>query len=374
MQMELDKIASVTARVNLPRSVEVSDLVRAERGTVVIVEALEEKSVYGELELVGGRLARIIKGDHIAGVLGERQALRGFVGALPARISPGDVLHILNMGGVIGECTSSAVYLGQPLRVRVIGAAMADGRPADLAHYSVPWQTSLPSSAPIILLSGTCMNAGKTTVACEIIRLLKSRGYTLAAAKLAGVATQRDLLNMQDHGAVRALSFSDAGLPSTTHMDSCVVPAAKGILAALNEQEPDAIIVEFGDGIMGHYGVDRLLKDHELMSHVKAHILCANDLVAAWGGLLYLGQLGLVVDCISGPATDNSAGTNYIQLHFGVRGANGRDQPVEIADLVEDKVFKVRREAGQNEEGPHEGCDSPPPISTVTNVPPGSRL
>ena len=46
--------------------------------------------------------------------------------------------------------------------------------------------------------------------------------------------------------------FSDAGLPSTTHTDNCIVPAAKGILAALNEMQPDAIVVEFGDGIMGH--------------------------------------------------------------------------------------------------------------------------
>ena len=48
------------------------------------MEALEEKGVYGELELLGGRLARIIKGDLIAGVLGERQALKGFVGSIPA--------------------------------------------------------------------------------------------------------------------------------------------------------------------------------------------------------------------------------------------------------------------------------------------------
>ena len=61
---------------------------------------------------------------------------------------------------------------------------------------------------------------------------------------------------MLDHGAVPAMSFSDAGLPSTTHTDACIVPAAKGILAALNASEPDAIVVEFGDGIMGHYGVD----------------------------------------------------------------------------------------------------------------------
>lgn len=345
MQVTLDKIASATERANLDWQVEVGTNIRAERGAVLVVEALEEKSVYGELELAGGRLARIIKGDRIAGVLGERQALKGFVGAIPESIEPGDVLHVLNMGGVIGLCSSANADYGQPLRARVIGAAMRDGEQINIADNAIPWQTNLPLSAPIILVSGTCMNAGKTTAACEIIRVLKSRGYRIAAAKLAGVATRRDVLNMEDHGAIRALSFSDAGLPSTTHTDTCIVPAAKGVLAELNRWEPDAIIVEFGDGIMGHYGVDSLLRDRELMSHVRAHILCANDLVAAWGGLRFLNDMGLRVDCVSGPATDNSAGIDYINQNFGMQAANGRNQAAKLADIVENSVFVTHRVA-----------------------------
>jgi hypothetical protein len=336
MGVKLDKIASATARARLSVGVEISTEITVERGAIIVVEALEEKSVYGELELLGGRTARIIKGDIIAGVLGDRKALKGFVGSIPAHIEAGDTLHILNMGGVIGLCHSANADFGKALQVRIIGTALMDGEPANIMRNAVPWQSSLQHSAPLILVSGTCMNAGKTTAACEIIRVLKGRGYRLAAAKLAGVATQRDILNMLDHGAVAAMSFSDAGLPSTTHTDTCIVPAAKGVLTALNESHPDAIIVEFGDGIMGHYGVDLLLKDRELMGHVGMHILCANDLVAAWGGILYLEQnLGVHVDCISGPATDNSAGVEYIEKRFGKPAANGRVAPIELADKVE---------------------------------------
>jgi hypothetical protein len=135
------------------------------------------------------------------------------------------------------------------------------------------------------------------------------------------------------------MSFSDAGLPSTTRTDDCLVPASKGILAALNEQHPDAIVVEFGDGIMGHYGVDILLGDAELMGHVKAHILCANDLVATWGGLLFLGQLGLEVDCISGPTTDNSAGVDYIKGRFSKQAINARSHTGLLASLIAGKLF-----------------------------------
>ncbi|MEA2575987.1 MAG: hypothetical protein QOH93_3285 [Chloroflexia bacterium] len=344
MQITLDKIASVTGTLDLENEVEVAEYVPTERGTVLVVEALEEKSVYGELELRGGRLARIIKGDIIAGVLGERQALKGFVGSIPAQIEPGDTLHILNMGGVLGVCSSANSDFGTPLQVRVIGSVVLDGQPANIMDHAVPWQNSLRECAPIILVSGTCMNAGKTTVACEVVRVLSSHGYRVAAAKLAGVATQRDLLNMQDHGAVCALSFSDAGLPSTTRTDSCLVPAAKGVLAALSACNPDVIMVEFGDGIMGHYGVDILLRDRELMSHVKAHVLCANDLVAAWGGLRYLEEMGVSVDCVSGPATDNSAGVDYITEHFNIDAANGRNEAARLAAMVEHLVFAETHE------------------------------
>ena len=342
MRVRLDKIASVATRVGLPGEVETTGAIPAERGVVVVVEALEEKQIYGELELVGGEMARIGKGDLIAGALGERQALKGFVGSIPSHVSPGDVLHILNMGGVIGQCSSANSDFGQALRVRVVGAAVIDGRPATIARNAIPWRDRLRRSAPIILVSGTCMNAGKTTAACEIIEALSRRGYRLAAAKLAGVATQRDLLNMRARGAVLALSFSDAGLPSTTRTDECLVPAANGVLAALNDCSPDAIVVEFGDGIMGHYGVDVLLGDRGLMGYVAAHVLCANDLVAAWGGLLYLRQFGLEVDCVSGPATDNSAGVDYIRQRFGKLAANGRSDPAGLAGIVESKVFGTR--------------------------------
>lgn len=353
MRIMLDKIASVTTRLELPDEVEITRSIPAERGTVLVVQALEEKGVYGELELVDGALAHINEGELIAGVLGARQALKGFVGFIPSSVAAGDVLHILNMGGVIGQCNSANPDFGHPLRVRVLGAVVTVGKPANIADHALPWQQSLPRSAPIILVSGTCMNAGKTTVACETIRLLSARGYRLAAAKLAGVATQRDLFNMRKHGAEHALSFSDAGLPSTTHTDECLVPAAKGILSELNRHAPDAIVVEFGDGIMGHYGVDLLLRDPELMSHVKAHVLCANDLVAAWGGLQYLAQLGTHVDCISGPATDNSAGIDYIRSRFGKAAANGRVHPEQLADLIEAKLFAARSVPPQLPEWQH---------------------
>ena len=52
---------------------------------------------------------------------------------------------------------------------------------------------------------------------------------------------------------------------------------------------------------------------------------------AAWGGLRFLGDLGLDVDCVAGPATDNSAGVDYIEQRFGVAAANARTDPAQLA-------------------------------------------
>ena len=54
MTITLDKIASSTARLELPREVEMSPHIEAKEGNVLAVRALMEKSVYDRLELTTG--------------------------------------------------------------------------------------------------------------------------------------------------------------------------------------------------------------------------------------------------------------------------------------------------------------------------------
>ena len=79
-------------------------------GPVLAVRALMEKSVYDRLELVSGRMAKINKGDVMAGTLGYRRALKGFVGIVPDSIHAGDTIHVLNLGGVLGNNTTRFVF------------------------------------------------------------------------------------------------------------------------------------------------------------------------------------------------------------------------------------------------------------------------
>ncbi|MDP7035036.1 MAG: hypothetical protein QF752_11145 [Planctomycetota bacterium] len=332
-QIRVHKIASATSRLQLEAELQIDPNISPENGQVVVGEALREKRIYAELELVSGRMAKILKGDRIVGVLGSRAALRGFVGTVPSQLFFGDTLHVLNKGGVIGRCTSSNQDLGDALPLRYLGTVVGpDGGARNIGENAIAESQSLESTVPIILVAGSCMNSGKTQAACEIVAGLTSFGVRVAAGKVSGVACLRDVLNMQDHGAIDALSFIDCGHPSTAGIES-VVPLTKGILNVLSASSPDVIVLEIGDGIVGGYGCESLFQDDELMRQCAFLVFCANDLLAAWGGVRFLEQIGRTIDCISGPATDNEVGTQWVEQSLGLRAVNARTQPGDLARL-----------------------------------------
>jgi len=328
------KIGSATCGHILDRTVEICEGGKVRPGDIVVVKALEEKHVYDQLELVGGRLAHVSKDDVIAGVLGSRRALRGFVGHCPESVKTGGVLNILNLGGVIGVATSALEDLGQPLRVKVLGLAVRDGKVINIAENAIPPSEPLDCQVPLILIAGTCMNAGKTRAAVEIIAQLNQRGFRLSGMKLSGVAALRDTLNMLDHGARQAMSFLDAGYPSTAGFTD-LAPMAKGLLNRMAAVEAlDGIVIEMGDGIIGGYAVDSFFRDAELRNAIKVHVMAATDLVAAWGAREVARSLGREVDIMTGPATDNSVGESYVEEQLGVPAANARTRGERLADFV----------------------------------------
>ena len=338
------KITSVVHRLDLGPDVEIVDDVRSTSGQVLVVKALEEKRVYDLVELTTGRMAHVGKGDILVGALGRRDALRGFVGRVPEAIRVGDEIHLLNLGGVLGQAVSENRDVGHPLRVEVLGAAARNGRPlniADAALAEPPSDTPVP---PLVVVSGTCMNSGKTVAACEIIARLTQRGYAIGAAKLTGVAAVRDPFNMKDHGAVKTLTFHDCGYPSTAGLAD-VAPIAKRVLRSLPgaADEPlDAIVVEMGDGIIGRYGVDTILADAEFQAWIRVHVMAANDLVAAWGGAHWLRERGIDLHVVVGPATDNSVGMRYVENELGVAASNARTEADDFVDKVERVLFPER--------------------------------
>ncbi|MCK5384201.1 MAG: hypothetical protein KAJ29_01400 [Alphaproteobacteria bacterium] len=344
----IDKIGSVTKNLELAHKQEIMDdpAVRlpCDMGTVLAAKILEDKTIYNELELPSGRFSKLKKSDVVAVVLGERLALKGFVGVLPKSLYPGDMIHLLNMGGVAGECTSANVKaVGQPLRIRILGGIVRDGQIANINQKTLfAAKSSMQSTVPLIIVTGTSMDSGKTTVAVEITKTLSRMGMKLAGAKLTGVGALRDLYKMHDYGVYKSVSFVDAGIPSTANLNAqMITEMTKGALDYLSQKdpahgnrEPDAIIVEFGDGLMGKYGVEDVLKIPEIKNNVRLHIGCANDPVGAAGLVRSCASIGVPLDIVSGPVTDNDVGKNIIHDELGVMSYNAFNPTTEWMDLI----------------------------------------
>jgi len=339
MRITLDKIASSTARLELPREVEVSPHIEAREGNVLAVRALMEKSVYDRLELTSGRMAKINRGDVIAGTLGFRRALKGFVGIVPESLHVGDTIHVLNLGGVLGLCVGRNPDVGSPLEAEVLGAVLLDGQPANISRNALPPRDALPDGPPLVVVAGTCMSAGKTAAASEIVKRFANAGLKVAAAKLSGVACLKDTLDMEDHGAFATLSFLDCGLPSTAHVKD-LAPYARAILADLGAKNPDVIVVELGDGILGDYRVGTFFSHSDLVRATRAVVMCANDLVAAWGAQKLMEQWNIPITVMSGPVTDNQTGTEYISQEMKLPAANAMTDGRALFGIVYEEIRK----------------------------------
>src|SRR5271170_8260244 len=173
----VDKLASVTQACNLSHEVRVSAEIPAEEGVVIVVEVLNNKTTYNTLELVSGRMAKVGKGDIVAGALGHRKALFGYSGHLPATVQPGDVIQMLNIGGVLGICDSVNPDKGKPFDCRVLGGVLhfpylgeRIGVAARVGYKRLDFEAKLETRAvPVVAIAGTCMEAGKTAAACAVV-------------------------------------------------------------------------------------------------------------------------------------------------------------------------------------------------------------
>jgi hypothetical protein len=350
----LDKIASVTRQLELDRNAVLGDTIPAVAGTVVAARVLNAKTTYNTLEDVHGRMVAIHPGDVIAGALGHRDALYGYSGHVPSSVAVGDELQLLNLGGVIGTGAEATPQNGEPFKLEVLGSvlefpylATRVGVPANIARGALP-SASMPSAVdglpPLVVLVGTCMDAGKTTAAAELISEMTHRGLRVAAGKLTGVSLRRDVLQMQDCGAEPVAIFTDFGVVTTN--ESNAAPAAHSLIAHLAQSEPDLMVLEMGDGLLGTYGVRTLLGDRAIASSITGVVLCAQDPVGAWGGQKVLAdEYGLAVDVVSGRVTDTPVGRRFCSEKLGVPAFNALREGRELCDTLLNRLGLATREA-----------------------------
>ena len=224
---------------------------------------------------------------------------------------------------MVGICDSFNPSHGAPFECRVLGVVLdfpylgqRVGVPARVeARELVRNRSVAGGSIPVVAMAGTCMNSGKAT----------------------GVALRRDILAMEDAGARNVEIFTDYGIVATTSDNA--PDLTRNLLADLDAQRPDVIVFELGDGLLGAYGVEAILKDSEIRDRMTAVVLSANDPVSAWGGIKLLrDEFGIEPTAVTGPATDNQVGIDIILARSRVPAINAMSAGAALGDLLQEAI------------------------------------
>src|SRR5271155_612175 len=272
----VDKIASVTQACGLSHEVRIAPEIPCEEGLVLVVEIQNNKANYNTLELTSGRMAKIVRGDIVVGALGHRKALFGYSGHIPTTLKPGDIIQMLNIGGVLGICDSATPDKGKPFDCKVLGAVLTFpylgeriGVPAKVGYKPLDYGAALNArGVPVVALAGTCMEAGKTAAASAIIARMRHRGLIVDAFKATGVSLRRDIMAFEDSGARRTMIFTDLGIVTTTA--KCGPALTRSMLTEMASEAPDVVVFELGDGLLGTYGVESILRQPDIKSGITA--------------------------------------------------------------------------------------------------------
>jgi hypothetical protein len=337
----VDKIASVTQACGLSHEVRIAPEIPCEEGLVLVVEVQNNKANYNTLELTSGRMAKVVRGDIVVGALGHRKALFGYSGHIPQTLNPGDIIQMLNIGGVLGICDSATQDKGKPFDCKVLGTVLTFpylgeriGVPAKVGYKPLDYGAALNArGVPVVALAGTCMEAGKTAAASAIIARMRHRGVIVDAFKATGVSLRRDIMAFEDSGARRTMLFTDLGVVTTTEKSGPAL--TRTMLSEMAAGQPDAIVFELGDGLLGTYGVESILRQPDIKSALTAVVLSANDPVAAWGGVKLLRERFGIEPCVvTGPATDNQVGIEIIREQMNVEAFNAISHPADLGDHI----------------------------------------
>lgn len=303
-------------------------------GDYVLCEVAEEAAWPHAVETATGRMGEVIAGDLLVGALGVRSATLEAVGDW--RDVGSDLrLHALTRAGVVGRATSVTPFARPhiiPLRYR--GHVLVDGAKACMRDFVLPVERR-ELAAPVVLVIGTSMSAGKTTTGITVIRRLRRMGLRVAGTKVTGVARYREILGMADAGANPVGDFVDVGLPSTICSPTEYRDALDHLLSQLAAGEPDVLVVECGSSPLEPYNVDVAVA--ALQPHVRCTILCASDPYSVLG---VAQAFDAVPDLIAGRATSTTAGIALVERLSGVRGLDllGPDSHEALDALLVDRL------------------------------------
>lgn len=265
---------------------------------------VENVGYHRYLETAQSRRLRLYAGDRLVCVFGNRYATDVYEGHV---LDPHKhELHLLTGGGMIGTVQERHSQVRRPTILSFLGyLADSMGKRINLKELCFAPSPRREAEADVVIVAGTSMSAGKTTVACRILHALASHGVPVAGCKLTGSASPRDLQEMRATGAKAAIDFSDYGFPSTygvslrelIRMFDCMVEECRS-------KGSEMIVMEVADGVLQRE-TQMLLESAEFRRRVRGVILAGTCSSSTLYAQDQVERAGLDVWAVSGLITNS---------------------------------------------------------------------
>lgn len=284
-------------------------------GDLVLAEVTKLRQ-HRRLELPDGRRAELFVGDEIVVCYANRYAPDQFEAEVPADLG---ACHLVAGGGVASRMLSRHETMKPATEIRPLGL-LGDrrGQPLNVLNWALP-SVLPPSRRPATLaVTGSSMNAGKTTACAHLIQGLKRSGRRVGAAKVTGTGSGGDTWLMRDAGADLVLDFVDAGYASTYRLPADKVCAIlRELTATLAVAGVDAIVLEVADGLYQDE-TSSLLRSPAFAGTVATVLFAAGDAMGSAAGVEWLRRHDLPVTGVTGCLTRSPLAMREAELATGL--------------------------------------------------------
>ena len=316
-----------------PFEVEKLDKIKWKTGDYVVGRITDTGNDKLKVELINGRMRSIMREDLVVGAIGDRYATLEATGSW-RDVEEDGRMHLLTGAGLFGKCTSKSVHMANLIEIEYVGHVIRDSEVCKMDDFAIKSSYS-KFDIPVVLLVGTSMSAGKTTVARIIVNMMTRAGLNIVAGKLTGASRFRDILSLKDVGANQIFDFVDAGMPSSIYPREQFRKKLIQLLSQINRVGADVAVIELGASPLEPYNGD--VAYEELKSSVKCSVLCASDPYAVYG---VMKSFKFKPDIVSGIATNTFAGAELIEKLCGVRALNLIDPETsqELKDILSNKL------------------------------------
>lgn len=284
---------------------------------------------------------RIYEGDKLLCVFGNRYATDAFEGETQTV----EVLHLMTAGGMIGTVQTKHRSVKNPTKVSFLGYVTdREGARLNLKDLCFAEKKKpAKKERKIIFAVGTGMNSGKTTTSARMVRGLVERGVSVAACKLTGSVSHRDLFEMRATSPVFATDFSDYGFPSTYLCDKQeLLDLFHTMIADCEEHDPEAIVIEIADGVLQRE-TQILLNDPEVSQYVSKILLTAPCALSALQGIDVVRRTGHEMMAVSGIISNSPLFIREFTALSDVPLCSSNGDGGELAEAVIDSIAETRR-------------------------------